>query len=81
VPQAYDLLAASPLMLVESDHARLGKVTFEPTFVGLFELEKSPNLGEVGLLDDGLVAGILKIVNNAKKEVSATPLLSVYMAG
>lgn len=81
VPQAYDLLSASPLMLVESDHARLGKVTFEPTFVGLFELEKSTDLGEVGLLDEDLPSGILKIVNNAQKEVSVTPLLSVYMAG
>lgn len=81
VPQAYDLLEASPLTLVESDHARLGKVTFEPTFVGLFEIQETLEIGEVGLLDEGLATGMLKIVNNAQKEVSATPLLSVYMAG
>ncbi|MCT4780615.1 MULTISPECIES: NAD(P)/FAD-dependent oxidoreductase [Exiguobacterium] len=81
VPQAYDLFKASPLTLVETDHARLEKVTFEPTFVGLFELQEAFDIGEFGLLDEGLVSGMLKIVNNAQKEVSTTPLLSVYMTG
>ncbi|WP_214851028.1 FAD-dependent oxidoreductase [Exiguobacterium sp. s193] len=81
VPQAYDLLQASRLTLDATDHTALGRVTFEPTFVGLFELKEPLEIGQVGLADEGLVPGMLKLVNNAEKEISATPLLSVYMTG
>lgn len=79
VPQAYELLQASDLALGEDDHEQLRQVTFEPTFVGMFEIEERLTIGEVGLQDEQLVDGMLKLVNNAEKKISKTTLLSVYM--
>ncbi len=79
VPQAYELLQSSDLALGDDDHEQLRQVTFEPTFVGLFEIKERLTIGEVGLQDEHLVDGMLKLVNNAEKKISKTTLLSVYM--
>lgn len=73
LPQTLDLLADFPV------DAALRGLTYAPTFVGLFEFESGVTIGPDGILDTDLAPGMLKIVNNRQKGVSATELVSVYM--
>ncbi len=73
LPQTFDLLADFPI------DTTLHGLTYAPTFVGLFEFGNEVTIGPDGILDTGLASGLLKVINNRQKGVSATELVSVYM--
>ena len=73
LPQTFDLLADFPI------DTTLHGLTYAPTFVGLFEFERETVIGVDGIVDTDLPPGILKIINNRQKGISATELVSVYM--
>ncbi|MCT4784673.1 MULTISPECIES: NAD(P)/FAD-dependent oxidoreductase [Exiguobacterium] len=73
LPQTLDLLEAF------SVNPALRGLTYAPTFVGLFEFERETVIGVDGIVDTDLPPGILKIINNRQKGISATELVSVYM--
>lgn len=75
LPQSFDLLGD---LAVDVEPA-LRRLVYSPTFVGLFECAGDVQIGEDGILDQELVPGVLKIVDNRQKGISATPLVSVYM--
>lgn len=75
LPQSFDLLGD---LAVDVEPA-LRRLVYSPTFVGLFECASDVQIGEDGILDQELVPGVLKIVDNRQKGISATPLVSVYM--
>ncbi|TCI21731.1 deoxyribodipyrimidine photolyase [Exiguobacterium sp. SL-9] len=73
LPQTLDLLADLPV-----DTALHG-LTYAPTFVGLFEFANEASIGPDGIRDTDLVPGLLKVINNRQKGISATELVSIYM--
>lgn len=73
LPQTLDLLEAF------SVNPALRGLTYAPTFVGLFEFERETVIGVDGIVDTDLPPGVLKIINNRQKGISATELVSVYM--
>lgn len=81
VPQAMRLIEKTRLPVSHEQRQALGAITFEPCYVGLFELSGPLTTGEHGLLDAELPKGIMKIVANDQKGISATSLISVYMNG
>ncbi|AOM83905.1 NAD(P)/FAD-dependent oxidoreductase [Salisediminibacterium beveridgei] len=81
LPQTIEVLNGSTLPISKDQRAELGKITFEPSYVGLFDLKFPVEIGEKGLLDDDLPKGILKIVANDQKGITDSPLVSVYMDG
>lgn len=81
LPQAMDLINGSTIPISTDQREALAKVTYEPCYVGLFELGETVPVGEHGLLDEDLPKGIMKIVANEQKGITDTPLVSVYMNG
>lgn len=77
VPQALEML--TNLSLHERDW-ELQTVKYDPTLVGLFEFELPVTIGEDGILDQDLLSGMLKVINNRQKGISDTELVSVYMS-
>lgn len=75
LPQSFELLGS----LVDQIKPALLRLVYAPTFVGLFECAGDVQIGADGILDQELVPGVLKIVDNRQKGISATPLVSVYM--
>lgn len=75
LPQSFELLGS----LVDQIKPALLRLVYSPTFVGLFECAGDVRIGADGILDQELVPGVLKIVDNRQKGISATPLVSVYM--
>ena len=75
LPQSFDLLGD---LAVDVEPA-LRRLIYSPTFVGLFECAGDVQIRADGILDQELVPGVLKIVDNRQKGISATPLVSVYM--
>ncbi|TCI30101.1 deoxyribodipyrimidine photolyase [Exiguobacterium sp. SL-10] len=73
LPQTFDLLTDFAV-----DPA-LRELTYAPTFVGLFEFGSEITIGHEGILDTDLAPGVLKVINNHQKGISATELVSVYM--
>lgn len=81
LPQAIELLQYSTLPVSTKQRNELEKISFEPSYIGLFELKTSFQIGEHGLLDQDLPNGILKIVANDQKGITDSPLVTVYMDG
>ncbi|WP_251139117.1 FAD-dependent oxidoreductase [Exiguobacterium sp. s142] len=75
LPQTFELLADLSSQVTES----LRELTYAPTFVGLFEFAGDTQIGADGIIDTDLAPGLLKIINNRQKGISATELVSVYM--
>ncbi|EPE62508.1 putative deoxyribodipyrimidine photolyase [Exiguobacterium sp. S17] len=75
LPQTFELLADFSSQVAES----LRELTYAPTFVGLFEFAGDTQIGADGIIDTDLAPGLLKIINNRQKGISATELVSVYM--
>ncbi len=75
LPQSFDLLGD---LAVDVEPA-LRCLIYSPTFVGLFECAGDVQIGADGILDQELVPGVLKIVDNRQKGISDTSLISVYM--
>ncbi|MDT0192839.1 FAD-dependent oxidoreductase [Exiguobacterium sp. BG5(2022)] len=75
LPQSFELLGS----LVDQIKPALLRLVYSPTFVGLFKCAGDVQIGADGILDQELVPGVLKIVDNRQKGISATPLVSVYM--
>ncbi len=73
LPQTFELLGELPV------DAALRELTYAPTFVGLFEVASGTMIGEDGILDAELASGLLKVINNRQKGISATEIVSVYM--
>lgn len=73
LPQTFELLADFSI------DAALRALTYSPTFVGLFEFESEVVIGTDGILDKEVAPGLLKVINNRQKDISATDLVSVYM--
>lgn len=73
LPQTFDLLADL------SVDAALRELTYAPTLVGLFEFASEIAIGTDGILDTDLAPGVLKVINNRQKGISASELVSVYM--
>lgn len=76
LPQTFELLDGISLSDKDKQLQELG---YDPTFVGLFELERETAIGQDGILDQDLAGGLLKVVNNRQKGISSTELISVYM--
>ncbi|TDL30991.1 deoxyribodipyrimidine photolyase [Jeotgalibacillus sp. S-D1] len=81
VPQALELLAASPSARSLQLEKGLSASSFKPCFVGLFTMKKPVKIGEEGIVAADLPAGIDKIISNDQKGISSAPILSVYMTG
>lgn len=75
LPQSFELLGS----LVDQIKPALLRLVYSPTFVGLFECAGDVQIGADGILDQELVPGLLKIVDNRQKGISDTSLISVYM--
>lgn len=75
LPQSFDLLGD---LAVDVEPA-LRRLIYSPTFVGLFEYAGDVQIRADGILDQELVPGVLKIVDNRQKGISETSLISVYM--
>ncbi|MGI1820565.1 NAD(P)/FAD-dependent oxidoreductase [Exiguobacterium sp. TRN 1102] len=75
LPQSFDLLGD----LAAHVEPALLRLIYAPTFVGLFECAGDVQIGADGILDHDLTPGLLKIINNRQKGISATSLVSVYM--
>ena len=75
LPQSFELLGS----LVDQIKPALLRLVYSPTFVGLFECAGDVQIGADGILDQELVPGVLKIVDNRQKGISDTSLISVYM--
>ncbi|WP_026824860.1 MULTISPECIES: NAD(P)/FAD-dependent oxidoreductase [Exiguobacterium] len=75
LPQSFELLGS----LVDQIEPSLQRLVYAPTFVGLFECTGDVQIGTDGILDQDLVPGVLKIINNRQKGISGTSLVSVYM--
>lgn len=73
LPQTLELLADF------SVEAALRELTYAPTFVGLFEFTSEAAIGSDGIVDTELAPGLLKVINNRQKGITATELVSVYM--
>ncbi|ADH98285.1 NAD(P)/FAD-dependent oxidoreductase [Salisediminibacterium selenitireducens] len=81
LPQTMELISGTALPLSQQQRKELQAITFEPCYVGLFELKEAVTIGEHGLLDETLPKGIMKIVANDQKGISSSPKISVYMDG
>lgn len=75
LPQSFELLGS----LVDQVKLSLRRLVYAPTFVGLFECTGDVQIGEEGILDHDLTPGLLKVINNQQKGITATSLISVYM--
>ncbi|WP_214784122.1 FAD-dependent oxidoreductase [Exiguobacterium sp. S3] len=75
LPQSFELLGS----LVDQIKPALLRLVYSPTFVGFFECAGDVQIGADGILDQELVPGVLKIVDNRQKGISDTSLISVYM--
>ncbi|GGF20939.1 hypothetical protein GCM10010954_19630 [Halobacillus andaensis] len=74
VPQAVALLENSGV-----EAGALERITFQPTYVGIFHFEKPTNLPPTGHIDKQLPAGVERIVDHYKKGISKDVVVSVYM--
>ncbi|MCT4786197.1 NAD(P)/FAD-dependent oxidoreductase [Exiguobacterium aestuarii] len=75
LPQSFERLGS----LVDQIEHSLRRLVYAPTFVGLFECTGDVQIGADGILDQDLTPGVLKVINNRQKGISATSLISVYM--
>ncbi|WP_214816112.1 NAD(P)/FAD-dependent oxidoreductase [Exiguobacterium sp. s59] len=75
LPQSFERLGS----LVDQIEHSLRRLVYAPTFVGLFECTGDVQIGADGILDQDLTLGVLKVINNRQKGISATSLISVYM--
>lgn len=75
LPQSFERLGS----LVDQIEPSLRRLVYAPTFVGLFECTGDVQIGADGILDQDLTPGVLKVINNRQKGISATSLISVYM--
>ncbi|WP_214742328.1 MULTISPECIES: FAD-dependent oxidoreductase [unclassified Exiguobacterium] len=75
LPQSFDLLGD----LAAHVEPALLRLIYAPTFVGLFECAGDVQIGADGILDHDLTPGLLKVIDNRQKGISATSLVSVYM--
>ncbi|WP_064094234.1 NAD(P)/FAD-dependent oxidoreductase [Rossellomorea aquimaris] len=74
-PQAFELIDS------EFDKKQLNQISFAPSLVGLFTLEKESAIPSPGHLDEQLPDGVERIVDHQKKGISKTVTISVYMTG
>ncbi|WP_163527565.1 NAD(P)/FAD-dependent oxidoreductase [Halobacillus ihumii] len=78
-PLTVNLIGKSSLGLKVEAYQKLKEIQFQPTYVGVFQLERSPYTPESGHIDKQLPADVERIVDHQKKGISKTPLMSVYM--
>lgn len=78
-PQIVQLLKASNFTIEYSLLRQLQKITFQPTYVGVFQLNEETVLPSDGQVDSDLPEGVERIVDHKKKGISEETIVSVYM--
>ncbi|UOQ95205.1 FAD-dependent oxidoreductase [Halobacillus shinanisalinarum] len=78
-PQTLSLLANSSLCIEQSAQGALRMLTYEPTYVGLFQFDRPIVFPKNGHMNKKLLSGVERIVDHQKKGISSEVIVSVYM--
>ncbi|QOY33774.1 NAD(P)/FAD-dependent oxidoreductase [Anaerobacillus isosaccharinicus] len=78
-PQTIELVEASSLTVEPKALNKLRMIEFVPCLVALLQLDQPSNLVSLGYVDSKLPKGMERIIDNDKKGISTSPILSIYM--